>query len=943
MRSADLASCLSEMSRFEEARKRFEASLPVVERELGKTHPHYASLLNGLGKVADSTSDLEKALTLYQEALAINRLALGEQATECGYNLSNLGVVYRTLGNYPRAETALQDAVVIFRLTLGPKHPDYAITLSNLGNLYTDRGEYDRAEVAHREALEVLMGWGGNGHPAAAMALNNLSTVYYYAGDYGRAAVMLHQSLAINRRVRGVGHESVGVTLQNLALVYSDAGLNDQAIATYEEALRILKSAVGEEHPNYLNTLHELGASYLRTDPKKADDILGRSAATRKKVLGPRHPDVASDLRMLGSAAARLGDYKRAESLLQEAIELRTSQLGADHPGLIGDLRTLAEVYATTGREKEALGLYKRCLVAQERSLGQVLGFVTESGMELKLAFIREILSELITLAMRRPDDSEARELALTWVLRLKAGALDTMCRYRDLQRAVSESPQVATQLARVRQTFDAYMKRLGQPVGPNEEAFQLQITTLRFEYDREQADLHRILDKHRPAAPVAGTTVAAVRSRLPAGVALVEMIRIIPYDFEARDPRVVWKEPRYVAFVLTTDPTVAPALIDLGDATTLGRSVQEFRETLARTPRELRLTDEKTLDAEFRELASRLELRVFAPIRRALGNAKTVLLAPDGVLNLLPFDALAVNDRYLIESFRFRYVTTGRDLLRAKGPQATGTTVFAGPDFDWRPEIAPEPSASGPVDRLVLRGIDVSELRGLRWRPLPGAGREAEDIRNALSGTEYGPIRTVTGAEARKTEFATVRSPRILHVATHGYFIPSRADESTELLAGRAGAQSVRPGLPPLLRSGLVFTGANQLTDRTAPAATAEAGWLTAEEVAQMNLRGTELVVLSACESGLGDVDQAGEGVYGLRRAFLYAGAGSLIVSLFKVPDVETRELMQEFYGRLGKGAKPADALHDAKRALIARRREIHGGAHPFFWASFIGIGGPP
>jgi CHAT domain-containing protein len=564
--------------------------------------------------------------------------------------------------------------------------------------------------------------------------------------------------------------------------------------------------------------------------------------------------------------------------------------------------------------------------------------------MELKSGMARSILCELLTLALPRTDDPRTQELALTWVLRLKAAALDTMCRYRELQRAMTNSPEVAEQAARVRQAFDAYMKRLAQPVGPNEDAFRLQVNTLRFERDRQEADLHRLLERQRPVSIPTDVTIASVRDRLPPESALVEIIRMEPYDFTPKNPETHWKDSRYVAFVLTRDRALVPRLIDLGEAATLERSVKEFREALTRAPRELSLSDEKSVDTEFRELSAGLSLRVFSPIRAALKDAKTVFLAPDGVFNLLPFDALAENGKYLIESFRFRYLSTGRDLLRPKTSSATGTTVFAGPDFDWRPETAPHPVPSAPSGtsdrRLVLRGVEIGELRSLRWKTLPGAAREAEDIQKALADTAYSPVRLITGAQARKATFTEVAAPRVLHIATHGFFLAERSVEETDEPGARSGDRGVQPGLSPLLRSGLVFTGANQLTNASAQSTGSDEGWLTAEEVAQMNLRGTELVVLSACESGLGDVTQAGEGVFGLRRAFFYAGARSLVVSLFKVPDTETRELMQGFYLRLKKGMPPPEALHEAKRELISRRREEHKAAHPFFWASFILIG---
>jgi CHAT domain-containing protein len=336
-----------------------------------------------------------------------------------------------------------------------------------------------------------------------------------------------------------------------------------------------------------------------------------------------------------------------------------------------------------------------------------------------------------------------------------------------------------------------------------------------------------------------------------------------------------------------------------------------------------------------------------FAPLAGALGKNTVVYLAPDGELNRVAFEALVDDqDRYLIENYRFVYLSCGRDLVRPAAKAATGTVVFAGPDFDLGVKERKEQVAAllPKTEQVALRGNAATDVRGLRWTPLPGAAAEAADIDKALKDSSYGPVQIYSGAKALEDVFKRIKAPRVLHLATHGFFLediqrtPEQMDRG--LGADARGQERLRMVKNPLLRSGIVLAGANALGDGTT-LADIDDGWVTAEEIALMNLQGTDLVVLSACESGLGDI-KTGEGVYGLRRAFLYAGARTLVTSLFKVPDNETRLMMQRFYGSLKAGKGKLEALHDAQLAVIQERRKEHGAAHPFFWASFVLVGDP-
>jgi CHAT domain-containing protein len=233
--------------------------------------------------------------------------------------------------------------------------------------------------------------------------------------------------------------------------------------------------------------------------------------------------------------------------------------------------------------------------------------------------------------------------------------------------------------------------------------------------------------------------------------------------------------------------------------------------------------------------------------------------------------------------------------------------------------------------------------VRSIGWKALPGAAAEAKDIQEVLHGGPFGPVKSYVGPEALEEVLKAMPAPRVLHLATHGFFLdhePAAAPESDE----GTGAGWLRARLKsednPLLRAGIVLAGANLTGDKSAKIQ-AEDGWVTAEEIALLDLRGTELVVLSACQSGLGDV-KSGEGVYGLRRAFMYAGVRTMVTSLFEVPDRETRELMKRFYRELGAGKDKLAALHTAQRDLMRERFERQGTSHPFFWASFVLVGDP-
>jgi CHAT domain-containing protein len=355
------------------------------------------------------------------------------------------------------------------------------------------------------------------------------------------------------------------------------------------------------------------------------------------------------------------------------------------------------------------------------------------------------------------------------------------------------------------------------------------------------------------------------------------------------------------------------PAAIDLGMAQDIDKLVSDFRAALSDPAR-----------TNHKGVAKELFGKLIKPLRSAFSGINRLLLSPDGELNLVPFAALAEeNGEYVAQRFELTYLTSGRDLLSlaAPAPARGRPVVMADPDYGQsaiRPPLDIGSYRSGDLDRS-----------GLVFTPLAGTAAEAKALQGLL---KLDAQEVLTGANATEEKLKGLHGPRILHVATHGFFLSDQQVAAGALRPVSFGADT--PPLPlgenPLLRSGLALAGANARRSGES-----DDGILTATEAAQLDLRGTQLVVLSACETGLGQVQQ-GEGVYGLRRALVLAGAQAQLVSLWKVADAQTQVLMVDYYSRLLKGEGRSAALRAAQKAMIANPAT----QHPYYWAAFDPIG---
>ncbi|HJQ27102.1 MAG TPA: CHAT domain-containing tetratricopeptide repeat protein [Blastocatellia bacterium] len=907
----NLADLYSGKRDYKNAERLHRQALVIREQTLGPRHPDVALSLNALAKLADTMGDYVGAEPLHQRALALREAGLGPDHTEVATFINDLAVHYFTTGDYAKAEPLYQRAVTIAEKAFGPQHPTVARFLTSLGELYRKRGDYAKAEALLERAVATFE----QAHdPALARPLTSLAHLYYLRGDYAKAEPLFQRAIKLSEQALGPQHPDVAQPVNGLALLYHTLGDYAKAEALYQRALAISEAALGPQHPDVAQSLGNLAWLYkARGEYERAEPLFARALAIAEKAFGPTHPYVATLLNNLAVLYYVKEDYARAEPMFERALAVCEQALGPQHPFVATLLNNLAQLHEARGDLRRAVAFKARSNDIFERQIALNVATGSERQKLLYLTTLAGQTDSTISLHVRAaPQDAAARRLALTTVLRRKGRALDAMAdSIGALRRRLDAKDQaLLDQLTAARAELAGLALR--GPATGNAARLLADLHRLEAEVERLEAEVSaRSAEFRAQAQPV---TIEAVQAALPEDAALIEFVSFRPFDpkYKKRDDQ--FGARRYVAYVLRHQGE--PKWVDLGEAQAIDEAVTALRRAL-RDPQ----------SAQVKPLARQLDERVMRPVRKLLGKRRQVLLSPDGALNLIPFGGLVdEHGDYLIKRYRLIYLSSGRDLLRLQTPTPSRqrALILADPDFGGAAQNSAQRGLQ--VNAGATSGVDLSQVY---FEPLPGTNEEARALEGLLSES-----RLLLKGEATEAAIKQVAGPMLLHVATHGFFLedaetpPTSGDRGLFVSGAQPGAGASRLE-NALLRSGLVMAGANLHKGGD------EDGILTALEVAGLNLWGTKLVVLSACETGVGEVKN-GEGVYGLRRALVLAGAESQMLSLWKVDDAATRDLMIDYYTRLKAGAGRNAALRQAQLKMLATPRY----QHPYFWASFIESG---
>ncbi len=875
----------------------YRRAVAIRDKTLAPEHPDLRRSLNSLGKSLQKQGHFTEAEACYRRALPP-----GEQLpadTETIRTLTYLADLHQERGQYPAAERFYQRAIAMGATIPETSSLTLARVFNSLALLQLEQGNLSSAEVNFQQALDIYEKGFEVTPPYVAILLNNLAETLRKRGDDDHAEPLYQRAIATFEARVGGNSPTVADFLSNLAVITLRRKDYATAETTFRRALAIYESTLGNQHPLYATCLTNLAETFrLQGRFGEAEMLYRQAGAIFEKSLGNAHPALAKTLMNLGWVRGQQKDYAAADQLLHQALRIQTEAYGPNHPDIIQTLNNLARLAQQQNQPRQALAFQTRANAVREQllTINLVTGSERQKFLYLKLA--DEETNHTLTLHLHNlPQDRDAARAALTALLQRKGRALDAMADVLALLRkqGTPEDLRRLDELTALKGQI-AVLTQRGPHHTQSADAHRAELKALQEQADTLEADLSRRSTQYR--ARFAPVTLEAVQNAIPSDAALLEYTVYRPLDPAIEQPR----PPRYAVYVLKTDGTLHWA--DLGEAAPVDTTIQQFRRALSTPARQTTV---------LRRAGARLAAQVIAPIAPALTGVRHLLLSPDGQLNLIPFEALPGRHGppYLLEQFAITYLTSGRDLLalrenREASPQPP--VVFAAPDY-------------GSGDQLPLAGNTFPALR-----PLDGTAAEARTIQRLFPEAVVQTHATATG-----DRLLAVNRPRFLHLATHGTFL----EDAPQPVSTTADDLSRAIGLPrplnpdqvrrdsPLLRSYLFFAGANQ----SAPKST-----LTALEAAQLNLWGTRLVVLSACQTGVGDV-RNGDGVYGLRRAFVLTGAQTQVMSLWSVSDRATQMLMGDFYARLKRGEPRGEALRQARLQLRQQARY----AHPFYWASFI------
>lgn len=848
---------------YDQSEKCYKQALETLKKVLPATHPRITLIMSNIASLYAEQGNYPEAQRTYQQIVDRLTKSLENQDVSFALTLSDFGAVFNAQGNYQQAEQFYQQAYEVLKKSLDKGHVEFAPILNKFGDLYTNKGDYERAKMCYQQALEIFEKSLGKDHPEAATSAISLANLI---DDDKEAEKLYQRAIAIYEKAPGIHKSSLAICLNNLANFYGERGKYDESEKYYKRSIDILEN-----------------------------------------LFGMQHPDIATALSGFATLQSSKGNYQQAEDLYKKALAICEKTLSSEHPGSGIILNNMATMYLSKGDISKALEYEERTNDIQEKNLAVTIMSGSEEQKRLYTKTLDGKTYSTVSLHLQfAPKDIQAAKLALTTILRRKGRVLDAVSNsFQQLRnRLSSEDKMLFDELTSVRAQLASVLFTPLNQFEPKQ--YNLLITNLQQQADKlENTISQRNIVFRNEFQPIA---LKDIQEAIPIGTALIEIVLYKPFNPKAKTSKERFGEPRYAAYILWKQGD--PKWIDLGQVTTIDKDVEKLQTALKSV---------ESVDTDI--LARAVDEQVMHPIRNLLGSTRKLLISPDGLLGLIPFEALVdENNKYLIEDFSISYLTTGRDLLRLKTSVKSqqNPVIVANPDF----------SAGGVTNENGNNSLNDRSGKGLLYfSPQPSFIEEANSIAKILPTAKL-----LVGIEATESALKQLHCPSIVHIASHGFFLPDQninvANSSfslSELVNLRSNLQIKNP----MLLSGIALAGANVRTSETAD------GLLTALELSGLDLIGTKLVVLAACKTGVGSASNK-EGIYGLRRALVIAGAETQVLSLWEVRGGATRDFMIEYYNKLALGEDRSEALRQVKLNMLLKSKILEK-RRPYYWASFV------
>ena len=729
---------------------------------------------------------------------------------------------------------------------LGKEHLDTANSYNNIGSAYSNVGDYRKALEFHTKALNIREKILGKEHPDTAASYNNIGYTYYRVGDYHKALEFFIKSLNAKERTLGKEHPSTALSYNNIGHVYSDIGNYPKALEFYIKDLNINENVLGKDHPDTASSYNSIGSVYdSLSDYPKALEYYTKALNTREKVLGKDHPSTASSYNNIGYAYNEIGDYNKAYNYSKKAYYIFKANRDKNF-----------EILSNEQKKKflEANNNFLPNLLTSGYSYQQTTKDKETPSQEIYEIFINDkgiLLDDENTIAMLKN---------------------------------ISQDKNLISKIDNLNSLKRAYAKLAGTIPKPEEaKSYQEKLKALGEDIEKAEIEIAKISPKFKQELGIKDLKLSDLTSLLKPNELFVDM---------------GYYDKNYYIFSVDKSGEVKFVKLNDKDSDRVNTTIKEFRADIDKI---INATDANSNKA----LKELYNIVITNGIGDRIDKFNSLIISTDGALRLLPFEALMDGDKYLIEKKQIRYTPSAKEFIRTHKfnikDEGKDITMFSDPNYESKSGKSMEMVADTPN---VNKAVQTRSIKNMgTFKRLRGFKKEEEVLQSSFSG-----VKLFSRENANEENILAVKSPKILHITTHGYFI---SDENIT---------------NPMLKSGVALSGANiGIKQQTGE------GLVNALKLSGLSLDGTDLVVLSACETGLVDVKDTSS-VASLPKTFIQAGSKNVLMSLWSVDDNSTVELMKEFYtDTKGNEKKFNEVLRNAKIKMIKE------GKHPFYWAAFI------
>ena len=908
-------------------------AMEIFKATHGENNLDYAISVGNLARSQAALGNISKALNYNTKAMEITKNILGENDPRYATSIDNIGQLYSYLGDYDKAVEYGAKAMEIFKTTYG-YDTDYAISLKNLADYLYHLDKYDKAIEYGTHALEVNKAIFGENFSDNKTILNNLAGCYSSLGNYSEAIRLETEALGIIKNNNGTENTEYAETLNLISSYYSDLKDYSEAIKYCTEAIEIYRKVLGTAHPYYAEALDDLGQIYYYDgNISEAIKLIAEALEINRKIKGKDHIEVAITLNYLGYLSFFNHNYSDAIKYGSEATDLYKKRLGPENPYYAESLGLLALYYNAIDENGQALNYCKESInITENYIFQQFKNHIANSRANFwakKSVYFTDFFPSLFfsyqsqsgyTTDLYDKSALFAKGLLLTMEMEINKLILES-----GDEEALRMFEELRTQRLQLQKLYET----------PFAER-HINVDSLEIEASRLENQLVQRSNVYGDFTRILRTTWKDVQTALGKDEIAVEFLsfNVLGTDSTIVAALTLRKDDPAPKFIPLFEQSQIEALDDSPALKRNTRDESKFRRTM------------HFIRPEFTDL-------IWKPLQEELNGIRRIYFSPAGILHSIGIEYLPGMERYDI-----RRLSTTREIidLKVRGGNKRAdymmATLYGGIDYEAssinaKPmkengdDVASD-SISQSISASIHRAlIDSLGLRGGTFEYLPGTLTEVENIKTSFEDKHR---QVITGADATEAsvQALSAHAPNILHIATHGFYYTEKEKkmmDARKLLTmddDELGTADLED--KALTRSGMAFAGANKtLRDENNPM-DSDDGILTAQEISKLDLRGLDLVVLSACETGMGDITQ-GEGVFGLQRGFKKAGVGTIVMSLWKVDDNATQMMMTQFYKNLCNGMDKHKALQEAQKHVrnFTDEKGENKYNYPHYWAGFI------